>query len=158
MARPEELAGLTPGPLSLGQVPAGWPSPAQDYVEEQLNLHSHVVKNPASTFFMYAAGDSMTGAGIYDGDLLVVDRSVSPRSGQVVIARLDGELTVKYYEPRKGRVWLVPGNPAYPARDVTDFQEAPIWGVVTCVLHKPLPRDGTAPRTQAAKGGGHGSR
>ena len=82
-------------PLFLCPIPAGWPSPAEDYVEDTLDLHKFAVRNEAATFFLRASGDSMTGAGIHDGDILVVDRSISPVSGKVVIIAIDGELTVK---------------------------------------------------------------
>lgn len=124
-------------PLLLGPVPAGWPSPAEDYVDRRLNLHDLVVKNPAATYFVWAAGDSMLEAGIHDGDLLVVDRSVPVASGRVVIAALGGELTVKYFRQRKGRAFLEPGNPAYRPIEITGSDDAAIWGVVTYVLHRP---------------------
>lgn len=86
-----------------------------------------MVKNPDATFFVWASGDSMLQAGIHDGDLLVVDRSVDAASGRVVIAVIDGELTVKYYRVKNGRSLLVPGNPAYKIMDVTGREDATIW-------------------------------
>ncbi len=128
---------LPESPLLLGLVPAGWPSPAEDYVEGNLNLHEYVVKNPAATYFARASGESMLGAGIHDGDLLVIDRSVDPAPGKAVVAIIDGELTVKYYKRDKGRTLLVPANPNYKPMDITNCEDATIWGVVTYVLHKP---------------------
>jgi DNA polymerase V len=123
-------------PLFLSAVAAGFPSPAEDYVDRKLDLHEHLVKNQAATFFLRAAGDSMIHAGIQDGDLLVVDRSVDAANGSVVIAAVNGELTVKYLARRKGRVLLVPANEEYPEIDITEQEDTVIWGVVTYAIHK----------------------
>ena len=123
-------------PCFLAPVPAGFPSPADDAVEEALDLHRHLVRNPAATFFLRACGDSMIEAGIRDGDLLVVDRSVEAAHNRVVIAALDGELTVKRLIRRQGRVVLMPANPAYEPIDITEREDLHIWGVVTHAVHK----------------------
>lgn len=123
-------------PLFGSSVQAGWPSPADDYVESELNLHEMIVKNPASTFFLRAAGDSMLGVGIHDGDLLVVDRELPAMSGKVVIAALDGELLVKTLSRKNGKAYLLPANPNYPPIDITNREYVHIWGVVTYCLHK----------------------
>jgi DNA polymerase V len=123
-------------PLYLSAVAAGFPSPADDYVDRKLDLHEHLVKNHAATFFLRAAGDSMKDAGILDGDLLVVDRSVEAGNGSIVIAAVGGELTVKYLSHKDGRIWLVPANDEYPELDVTEQEDALIWGVVTYAIHK----------------------
>ncbi len=123
-------------PLYLTPVAAGFPSPADDYVEQELNLHSHLVRNPAATFFLRAEGQSMINAGIHDGDLLVVDRSLEAAHNRVVIAALDGELMVKRLVRRQGRVWLLPENPDYPEVDITEREHVHIWGVVSYVIHK----------------------
>lgn len=122
-------------PVFLCPVPAGWPSPAEDYVEENLDLHRHVVRNEPATFFFHASGDSMLGAGIHDGDILVVDRSLQAVSGKVVIAAVDGELTVKRLVKKGETLLLVPENPDYQPIDITRHEETYIWGVVTYVLH-----------------------
>ena len=122
-------------PLLLCPVAAGWPSPAEDYIEGTLNLHEHLVRNGPATFFVKAGGDSMIGAGIHEGDLLVVDRSLASRPGRVVIACLEGEFTVKRLEKRGKRLFLVPENPAYEAIDITEREDVAIWGVVTNVIH-----------------------
>lgn len=126
-------AGL---PLYLEPVAAGFPSPADDYMEERLDLHRHLVRNPAATFFLRAQGESMINAGIHDGDLLVVDRSIEAVHSKVVIAALDGELTVKRLLRRGGRLFLVPENPEYKEIDITEREYVHIWGVVTYVVHK----------------------
>ena len=132
-AQPEGREGA---PLYLSPVAAGFPSPAEDYVEQRLDLHRHLVRNEAATFFLHASGQSMTGAGIQDGDLLVVDRSVEAAHGRVVIAALDGELLVKRLVRREGRVLLVAEHPGYPDFDITEREHVHIWGVVTYAIHK----------------------
>lgn len=123
-------------PLYLSPVEAGFPSPAEDYVEQRLDLHRHLVRNEAATFFLHASGESMTGAGIHDGDLLVVDRSVEAAHGRVVIAALDGELLVKRLVRREGRVRLAAEHPGYPDFDITEREHVHVWGVVTYAIHK----------------------
>ena len=125
----------TGAPLLLCPVPAGWPSPAEDYIEDTLDLHKYAVRNGAATFFLRASGDSMIGAGIHDGDILVVDRSLSPTSGKVVIAAVDGELTVKRLLKKGMRLLLVPENTDYDTIDITAHESTTIWGVVTFALH-----------------------
>ena len=100
-------------PLYLSPVTAGFPPTADDYVDQQINLHELLVHNSAATYFVRAVGDSMLGARVHDGDLLIVDRSAEARSGRVMIAVLEGELTIKRLIRRKGRVLLAPENPAY---------------------------------------------
>jgi len=122
--------------LYLSPIEAGFPSPAEDYLDRRLDLHEHLVRNRASTFFLRAHGDSMTGAGIHDGDLLIVDRAEAAGHNKVVIAALDGELTVKRLLRRNGRVLLVPENPDYAEIDITEHEHVHIWGVVTYAVHK----------------------
>ena len=117
------------------RISAGFPSPAADYEEGRLDLNKHLVKNPAATFFVRVSGDSMTGAGVHDGDLLIVDRSKEPVSGNVVIAVLDGELTVKRLRIRNDKYTLEPENDNYPVQKITKDSEFEVWGVVTNVIH-----------------------
>ncbi len=131
-------------PLMLCRVQAGFPSPADDYIEQTLDLNRHIVRNPPATYFVRAAGDSMEGAGIRSGDLLVVDRSIEPRPGLIVIASVQGEYTVKTLESRSGRLWLAPANPRYAAIEITPDSDLDIWGVVTYVIHRALPEAGHA--------------
>lgn len=123
-------------PLYLSPVEAGFPSPADDYMEGKLDLHRHLVRNEAATFFLRAHGESMLGAGIHDGDLLVVDRSLEATHRRVVIAALDGELTVKRLVIRQKRAYLAPENPEYAEIDITEREYLHIWGVVSYVIHK----------------------
>ena len=129
----EEREGL---PLYLSPVQAGFPSPADDYMEGKLDLHKHLVRNESATFFLRASGNSMEGAGIFDGDLLVVDRSIEATHNRIVIAALDGELTVKRLIRQRGKVYLAPENPEYPKFDITNREYVHICGVVTYVVHK----------------------
>ena len=123
-------------PLYAGGVSAGFPSPADDYLEGALDLNEHLVREPAATFFVRARGDSMVGAGIHDGDLLVVDRSEEARNDSVVIASINGELTVKRYVRRDGQVWLDPEHPASQAILLNEEDDVRTWGVVTNVIHR----------------------
>ncbi|MDQ1591809.1 MAG: polymerase [Pyrinomonadaceae bacterium] len=122
-------------PLFLASVSAGFPSPAEDYIEGRLDLNRHLIKHPAATFFVRVAGDSMIGAGIHPGDILVVDRALEPQDSNVVIAVIDGELTVKRISQRRGKLFLVPDNQAYEPLEILEEMEFEVWGVVTSVIH-----------------------
>lgn len=122
-------------PVFLGRLPAGFPSPADDYIEGKLDLNRHLIKHPAATFFVRVTGHSMTGAGIHSGDLLIVDRSIEPTDGHVVVAVLDGELTVKRLQRGQGVTRLLAENPIYRPIEITEQQTIEIWGVVTNVIH-----------------------
>ena len=122
-------------PLFIANVPAGFPSPADDYKEEKLDLNKYLIKNPVATYFVRVSGDSMIGAGIHSGDLLVVDRSIEPRDKNVVIAHLNGELTVKRIRIRKNKITLEPENTNYPTQRISPESEFEVWGVVTNVIH-----------------------
>jgi DNA polymerase V len=122
-------------PLFLASVSAGFPEPAEDYIEGRLDLNRHLIKHPAATFFVRVAGDSMIGAGIHPGDILVVDRAIEPQDSNVVIAVIDGELTVKRISQRGGKLFLVPDNQAYQPLEIQEEMEFEVWGVVTSVIH-----------------------
>jgi DNA polymerase V len=123
-------------PLLACPVPAGFPSAADDHLDRKLDLNEYLVAHPEATFYLRVAGDSMRGAGIHAGDLLVVDRAVEPVDGQVVVAMVDGELTVKRLVFRRGRLALSPENPAYKAIELDPEAGVDVWGVVTHVIHK----------------------
>jgi DNA polymerase V len=122
-------------PLFTGKVAAGFPSPADDYIEKTLDLNELLVKKPAATFFARAQGESMLGAGIHPNDILVVDRSIDPVPGHIVICALNGELTVKRLNRDHGQWQLKAENSAYPDIVIYDDLELVIWGVVTNVIH-----------------------
>ena len=122
-------------PLFLVPVSAGFPSPADDYLEDQLDLNQHLIKHEAATFFVKVRGDSMIGAGIHSGDLLIVDRALEPVDRSVVIAVVNGELTVKRMCRRNGQLMLVPDNGDYEPLQITECTDFEVWGVVTHVIH-----------------------
>lgn len=117
-------------------VQAGFPSPADDYIENHLDLNELVIKHPAATFFVRVDGDSMRDAGIHSGDLLVVDRALQPAHGKIVVAVVNGEFTVKRIRVDAKGVSLMPENANYPAMPVTPESDFQVWGVVTYVIHK----------------------
>lgn len=114
-------------PFFLSPVAAGFPSPAEDYEEGRLDLNDFI-EHPAATFFVRASGDSMTGAGIFPGDLLIVDRSLEAKNNSIVIAVINGEMTLKRLIKRQDHCYLKADNPAYPNIPVNE--ETQIWGVV----------------------------
>ena len=126
-------------PLVTSNVPAGFPSPADDYIEDVIDLNKHLVNYPSATFFVKVKGDSMEGANINDGDILIVDRSLKAKSGSIVIAVVDGELTVKRLKQlSKGsskEIFLVPENNNYPDIAITS-DRFEVWGVVSYIIHK----------------------
>jgi DNA polymerase V len=132
-ARPDRSRPLA---LFLSRVPAGFPSPADDYVEQTLDLNEHLIRRETATFFVRVAGHSMTDAGIHDDDILVVDRAVEPTDGAIVVAALDGELTVKRYCVREGAPYLVPENEDHTPIPVQPGQDLVVWGVVQHVIHE----------------------
>ena len=123
-------------PLFSHKVTAGFPSPADDYIEGRLSLDEHLIQHKDATFFVRAKGNSMVGAGIFDGDLLVVDKSLEPSSGDIVIAIVDGDLTVKRLIKRGDKVILKPENHRFMEIELQDGQELQVWGVVTSTVKK----------------------
>ncbi len=111
-------------------------SPQNDDSIKKIDLNNHLVKNPTSTFFIRMSGDAMMNAGIYDGDLLIVDRSIKPENGKIVIASIDGDLTVKRLTQKNQKFFLTPENPRYRSIELTNSLENVIWGVVTNIIHK----------------------
>ncbi len=123
-------------PLFLSEVAAGFPSPADDYIDKKMDLNEHLIKHPAATFFVRAYGDSMRDANITSGDILIVDRSLDAIHNSIVIAVLNGELTVKRLKQKDRKLYLVPENPDYPELEVTEESSFEIWGVVTYIIYK----------------------
>jgi DNA polymerase V len=122
-------------PLFLNPVAAGFPSPATEFLDEYLDLNKHLIKQPASTFFLRVSGDSMLKAGIHPGDLLVVDRSLEPKDQHVVIAVVNGELVVKRFHRKEEQMFLLAENEDYAPLTITEAMDFSIWGVVTTVIH-----------------------
>lgn len=132
--KPENFSKKSP--LYSSSVQAGFPSPADDYMEKNLNLHEYLVRHPAATFFVKVEGNSMNEANIYKDDILIVDRSLSPSNKMIVIAVLNGEFTVKRLLIKNDSIYLMPENSQFKPIKIekeTDFQ---IWGVVTYIIHK----------------------
>ena len=123
-------------PLFAARVPAGFPSPADDYIEMHLDLNEYLVDQPAATYHVQVSGDSMVGAGIMDGDILVVNRSQEAVHNAIVVAIVDGEPTVKRLFWQNSAIELQPENPAYPTIRISAEQDLQIWGVVTGVVRK----------------------
>ncbi len=125
-------------PFFSSRVQAGFPSPADDHLEDSLDLNKYLIHHKESTFFVKAQGDSMLGAGIYPGDILVVDKSLDAKNGKIVIAVVDGEFTVKRLQRYQNKITLKSENPNYKDIDIKKENELTIWGVVTSVIHKYL--------------------
>lgn len=123
-------------PFYRCSVEAGFPSPAEDEMEEMLDLNDLLVQHPTATFLLRVSGSSMINAGIHHGDILVVDRSIEPTHGKIVIAAVNGELTVKRLSCQGKKIQLVAENDRYPPIDISEGTELHIWGVVTSVVHK----------------------
>ncbi|MBP6634991.1 MAG: translesion error-prone DNA polymerase V autoproteolytic subunit [Paludibacter sp.] len=120
-------------PLFEG-VRAGFPSPAADFIDVSIDLNKHLIKHPSATFYARAKGDSMKDAGIFDGDLLIVDKSIDPADGKIAICYVNGEFTVKRIKKDKDEVWLIPANTAYQPIKMEEGSSLTIWGIVTHVI------------------------
>lgn len=123
-------------PLMSSKISAGFPSPAQDYIEGKLDLNEYMIAHPASTFFVRVDGYSMVDAGIMPDDILVVDRALEAVNNKIVIAVIDGELTVKRLKILADEYYLVPENKDYPPIQIKEGMDFTIWGVVTFVIHQ----------------------
>lgn len=122
-------------PLFMVRVEAGFPSPADDYVEGRLDLNKRLIKHPAATFFVKVTGDSMIKAGIHPDDILIVDRALEPADKKVVIAVVNGDLTVKRIRIIKDKYYLTPENKDYEPLEIREEMDFEVWGVVTNVIH-----------------------
>lgn len=136
-----QVCALSPSPqrviaVALDRVPAGYPSPAQDYSDTKIDLSEMLIRDQVSTFIVRVSGESMQCAGISDGDELIVDRSIQPRDGHVVIAVIDGEMTVKRLSTSTSGVVLKAENPDYPDLPVAELSDFRIWGVATTCQHR----------------------
>lgn len=122
------------GDLRPGSVQAGFPSPAEDHLVQRVDLMAELIKHPQASYLLRIRGDSMTGVGIFDGDVVLVDRAISPRSGQVVVAVVDNEFVCKTLQLRAGRIKLKAANPTYPDIVPTESQTVQVWGVVVAAI------------------------
>ncbi len=132
----QPVVSSTEAPLVSSLVQAGFPSPAEDSIEGNLNLNEYLIHHPSATFFVRVAGNSMVNIGIFEGDILIVDRSLEPRHNHIVIAVVDGELTLKRLYKKNGTLRLLAENPAFPPLTFTDDTSLSIWGVVTATIHQ----------------------
>ena len=121
--------------LHLTSIEAGFPSPADDHLDISLDLNDYLIKHPSATFYIYVKGDSMINDGIYNGDIMIVDRALSPKSKDVVIAVIDGEFTVKRMHKKNNKIYLQPSNTNYKTIYITNEMDFQIWGVVTHTIH-----------------------
>lgn len=126
-------------PIDAVKVSAGFPSPAADYEDKRLDINEYLIRNPVSTFFFPVQGDSMQGAEIFDGDVLVVDRSIKAQHGHIVVAFVDGDRLVKRLHCRNGRVALVAENPNFPPLEIQDGMELVVWGTVVGKFKRLMP-------------------
>lgn len=118
-------------PMAEGGIAAGFPSPAQDYVDLKIDLNKELIANPSSTFYARVKGNSMMDAGISDGDILVIDKSLEPQNGDTAVCFIDGEFTLKYIRIEADGVYLVPANPAFQPVRISGENHFYIWGIVT---------------------------
>ena len=123
-------------PLVKGTISAGFPSPAEDYIEPGIDLNKYLIKNPISTFFLRVSGSSMNNAGIYNNDLLIIDRSINPKPGHIVVALLDGEFTLKRLIKKQDNYYLKADKENYPAINLYEYIDIQIWGVATYSIHE----------------------
>lgn len=132
-----DLESGTGQPFVTHAVKAGFPSPALDFMEYKIDLNQHLAeRNPLATFYIKVAGNSMTGAGIDDGDILVIDRSLEPADGKIAVCLIDGDFTVKRLKLETDCLYLMPENPDYPPIKVTEDSQFVIWAIVTYVIKK----------------------
>jgi DNA polymerase V len=118
------------------QIPAGFPSPAEDFMEKRLDLNEYLIKNQAATFLIKVNGNSMVNAGIFDGDILIIDRSLEAKDGKIVLGVLNGEFTIKRIRKKGKKLLLTPENENYNAIEITEEMDFQVWGVVTYSIHK----------------------
>lgn len=131
-----DVSSTLPLQFADGGIRAGFPSPAQDYMEQAIDLNKELIRHPASTFYGRVVGNSMSGEGIDEGDILVIDKSQELIDGDLAVCFINGEFTVKRVKLEKDYAWLVPSNPDYEPIKVTKDDEFTIWGIVTYTVKK----------------------
>jgi DNA polymerase V len=117
-------------------ISAGFPSPADDYIQDTLDLNKHLINHPSATFFARARGESMVNVGIFDQDIIVIDRSIKPQQNDIVVCWVDGEFTIKRIRKDNEAVYLVPENDKYKTMKIAPDRDLQVWGVATYVIHK----------------------
>ena len=132
----EEVGSVPLIPLANETISAGFPSPAEGYIEPGIDLNKYLINNPISTFFLRVSGNSMNNSGIYNNDLLIIDRSINPISGHIVVALLDGEFTLKRLIREKNNYYLRADKENYPAINLYEYIDIQIWGVAIYSIHK----------------------
>ena len=131
----KEVSSTRLFPIAVETISAGFPSPAEDYIELGIDLNKYLIKNPISTFFLRVSGNSMNNAGIYNNDLLIIDRSINPNPGHIVVALLDGEFTLKRLIKEKDNYYLKADKENYPAISLYEYVDIHIWGVAIYSIH-----------------------
>lgn len=119
-----------------GGICAGFPSPAQDYLELSIDLNTELIRHPAATFFGRVVGNSLEEAGVTEGDILIIDKSLKPQDGNMCVCFLDGDFTLKFIRHTENEIWLIPANKAYTPIKVTEDNNFMIWGVVTYTIKR----------------------
>jgi DNA polymerase V len=130
----DEIASTIP--MFSDAVQAGFPSPAEDHMDMDLNLNDHLVQNPSATFCVKAIGESMKDAGIQSGDIMIVDKSLEPSNRSIVLAVIDGEFTVKRVNMNENELYLMPENNSFSPIKITKEMDFQVWGIVTYIIHK----------------------
>jgi DNA polymerase V len=130
-----DLSGAESLPMVEG-ISAGFPSPAEEYTELSIDLNKELIRHPSSTFYGRVRGNSMIDAGINDGDILIIDKSLEPRNGQKAVCFINGEFTIKTLKIENKKLWMVPANVSFKPIEVTPDNEFIVWGIVTYVIHK----------------------
>ena len=133
-----EESTLSNIPMFADSVQAGFPSPAEDYMDLDLNLQDHLIQNPSATFCVRAVGESMKDAGIQSGDIMLVDKSLTPKNRSIVLAVIDGEFTIKRVNVSKKELYLIPENENFSPIKITQEMDFQVWGIVTYIIHKAL--------------------
>jgi len=130
-----KMAELSAVPC-IASISAGFPSPAEDFTEFSISLDKHLIQNPAATFMAYANGESMVQAGIHHGDILIIDRSLNAKDGDIIISVINGEFTVKKISMMNDKLFLVPKNSQYRSVEISDDMDFEVWGIVTYSIRK----------------------
>jgi DNA polymerase V len=133
---PADVSSELELPFVENGIKAGFPSPAADFIDVCIDLNKHLIKNPASTFYGRIKGNSMRDAGLHDGDIVIIDKSLEPADGKIAVCFIDGDFTIKRIKKEKDGCWLMPANPEFSPIHVTEHNQFLIWGIVTYIIKK----------------------